>query len=568
MDSLRLRLANPEAVGLLALMGLATGLTAGLVIAAFRLLIETTQAGFLPGGDGENYEGLAPIWRFLLPALGGLFLGWIFHRLRPATREVGVVHVIERLEYYEGRLPLGNAVVQFLAGALAVISGQSVGREGPGIHLGAASGSQLAQRLGLPHNSMRTMVACGTAAAIAASFNTPLAGVVFAMEVIMLEYRITSFIPVMIAAIAAATVSIAFFGSDPAFSLPEVEAGTLAELPLILLMGLAIGALAAAMIRGLNRITRTTDQWPVWIRFTAAGVITGLLALVAPEIMGTSYDTVNATATGELALQVILLVLVAKIVASTIGLGLGLPGGLIGPVLVIGALAGGAFEALARTLLPETGGGEGLYAIVGMGAMMGATLQAPLAALIAVLEMTLNAGIILPAMLAIVTAGLTSHVGFGQVSVFRRMLQARGLDHKANPVKQRLRSIGVASVMDRRFAMSPTRVSRKKAQLLLEEGPPWLLVLDKQREPMALLPAIDLARFLEEHPDEEAIELTEIPGNRLAVAAVHIHATLQEAITHLEKTGAEALYVERPTLAPFSRIHGLLTRDTLESAYR
>ncbi len=568
VEQCRLRLASPEALGLLSLMGLLTGLLTGLVIAAFRWLIELTQAAFLPAGDTEGYEALPPEWRLLLPLAGGVVLGLVFHALRPERREVGIVHVVERLEYYQGRLPLANAVTQFLAGALSMAAGHSVGREGPSVHLGAASGSLLAQRLRLPHNTVRTMVACGAAAAIATSFSTPLAGVIFAMEVVMLEYTIASFIPTMLAGIAGGAVALASFGGEAAFSLPPVGPATLGQLPYLFVMGVLIGALAALFIRVLTEVAQRSAGLPAWLRLTAAGALTGLLALAAPQIMGVGYDTVDQAAAGELAAGILLMVLVAKLVATAVGLGLGLPGGVIGPAIIIGAVAGGAFHALGLGLLPGMAAGDSLYTIVGMGAMMGATLQAPLAALTAVLEMTLDAGVILPAMVAIVTASLTSRVVFGQVSVFRRLLQARGLDHKANPVQQRLRAIGVACVMDRRVKLAPRRLARRKADLLLEDGPPWLLVLDRERQPMALLPAIDLVRFIEGNAEAETIDLAEIPANRMDVAAVSIHATLHEALEKLDASGAEALFVERATVAPFSRIYGILTRETLENAYR
>ncbi|MDH3513362.1 MAG: chloride channel protein, partial [Gammaproteobacteria bacterium] len=189
-DSLRVRLARAEALPQLATLGVICGLLTGIVIIAFRMLIEVSQSLFLPGANPENYEGLTMAWRFLLPLAGGLVLGLVFQFLPAESRHVGVVHVMERLSYHQGRLPLRNAIVQFLGGAVSIIAGHSVGREGPAIHLGAASGSVAGRHLGLPNNSLRVLAGCGVAAAIAAAFNTPLAGVVFAMEVVIMEYTV------------------------------------------------------------------------------------------------------------------------------------------------------------------------------------------------------------------------------------------------------------------------------------------------------------------------------------------------------------------------------------------
>lgn len=179
LDRLRLLLAGSRGVFLLAMLGLITGVLVGVVIILFRLLIEMTQSGILPAGNPEDYESLSWQARILLGGGGGLVLGLLFHFASPTTMRVGVIHVLERLAYHEGHLSYKNMLLQFFGGAIAIISGQSVGREGPSVHLGAATASLLGQKLRMPNNSIRVLVACGAAAAIAASFNTPLAGVIF-----------------------------------------------------------------------------------------------------------------------------------------------------------------------------------------------------------------------------------------------------------------------------------------------------------------------------------------------------------------------------------------------------
>ena len=201
LDRLRLRLASVDALLLLAVLGLLVGLLAGGVTLAFRLLVEDIQSAFL--SHPEDYEALGWQARLLIPLAGGILVGTVLHFLSHEQRAVGIVHVMERLNYHEGHLPLRNIFVQFFGAAVSIISGHSVGREGPSVHLGAGSGSVLGQALRLPNNSIRTLVACGAAAAIAASFNTPLAGVIFAMEVILLEYTISGFVPVILAAVSA-----------------------------------------------------------------------------------------------------------------------------------------------------------------------------------------------------------------------------------------------------------------------------------------------------------------------------------------------------------------------------
>ncbi len=560
LDKLRTRLAHADALPLLALLGLFCGLVTGGVIVLFRIFIDSVQMGFLPGGDVENYEGLSAFWRFTLPALGGLFIGLLFQLAGGAP--VGVVHVLERLAYFQGHLPLRNMLLQFVGGAMSIISGHSVGREGPSVHLGAASGSLLGQGLQLPNNSIRTLVACGTAAAIAASFNTPIAGVIFAMEVILMEYTIAGFAPVILAAVSATAVSRAAFGAAPAFIVPPMDMASLLELPYMLVMGIVIGTLAALFIGQLQRVTLFGARFPIWQRMTLAGSFVGLCGVFVPAVMGIGYDTVNQAMLGELGLSFLLLVLAVKVLATTVGLGLGLPGGLIGPTLFIGACAGGALGIVAEYLFPGQVASPGFYAMLGMGAMMSATLQAPLAALMALLELTYNPHIILPGMLAVVLSDIIASHVFGRDSVFLVLLRARGLDYRSTPLAQALRRIGVASVMNTSLTTAPRVLGRQAAQDLLTGEPLHVLVMEEGR-PVSLLLAADLARHLAAHPDAEEVDLLEIPAQRDDIRPIDMQATLQQALDEMDEHGVDALYV---TFG--ENIVGTLSRQGVEAHYR
>ncbi len=565
LERQRLRMAYIEALPQLSMVGILCGLLSGSVIIAFRIVVEGAQGRILPAGTADAYESLSTLYRFLLPVGGGLIIGVIFQFTNATARHVGVVHVIERLSYYQGHLPLRNAMMQFLGAALSIVSGHSVGREGPSIHLGAWAGSVLGRRLELPNNSVRILVGCGVAAAIAAGFNTPLAGVIFAMEVVLMEYTILGFTPVILAAVSATTLTRAVFGDEPAFLVPPLEWTTMAELPYLLMMGIIIGGLAALFIQLLLWTIRVSSPYPVWVRGGLAGVLIGLLAVPAPEIMGIGYDTVNDALLGEIGLAALVLIVGAKLLATTAGLGLGLPGGLIAPTLVIGATAGGAMGLLALIWIGIVST-PGLYAMLGMGAMMGATLQAPLAALIAMLELTANPNIILPGMFVVVSAALTTRVAFGKTSVYQMLMQARGLDYRNDPIAQALRRVGVASVMDRNIIREPRRIRRTTAETMLKKEPNWI-VIRQQDEAMALLPAADLARHLKDN-DDDTIDLLEIPALRKDLSRTDVLATLQEALDILQKTGTEALYVTGARGFGKKKIYGVLTRSEIEKAYR
>ncbi|NOX76903.1 MAG: CBS domain-containing protein [Gammaproteobacteria bacterium] len=579
LERFRTRLASVDALPQLAVLGLLSGLMAGAVIVAFRLLVENVQGGLLPGGDIEAYEKLPLLVRFLLPALGGLAIGVLFQYLgRSGSVQVGVVHVLERLAHHQGHLPLRNLALQFVSAAMSIISGHSVGREGPGVHLGSASGSLLGQWLHLPNNSIRTLVACGAAASIAASFNTPLAGVIFSMEVILMEYTIAGFTPVILAAVSATALTRFVFGADPAFGAPPLELGSLLELPYLMLMGVLIGALAAVFIGSTQRVAEASSHIPVWKRMTLAGVVTGVIALWVPEIMGIGYDTVNQSLLGEIGMGLLFTIVAFKIIATTVGLGLGLPGSLIGPTLVVGAAAGGALGHIAAMIFPGEVASPGFYAMLGMGAMMGATLQAPLAALMALLELTANPNIILPGMLAVVISCMTSSHLFGRESVFLTLLKARGLDYRSNPVTQSLRRVGVASVLNTSFAVSPARISLAAADAALDSQPLWIAVTANTddantnplaHEPVCLLLAADLARYLSANPqiDPSFIDLLEIPAQREKVACITTQATLQQALETMNTAGVDALCVTHHANTT-RRVMGIVTRKTVESHYR
>jgi CIC family chloride channel protein len=391
----------------------------------FRMTVEGAQSLFLPGGNPENYEALAAAMRFLLPLAGGVAVGVLFQCLPPGAREVGPAHVIDALSRNGARLPLGNALAQWAGAAASIVAGHSVGREGPAIHLGAACGSLGGQRLALPEGSLHVLVACGVAAAIAASFNTPLAAVVFAMEVIVTEYSVAGFAPVILAAVSATALTRVFYGADPAFQVPELALRSLWELPYVVAVGAAVGVLAGAFTALLRFFAVRAARLPFWLGASLGGALVGVCALAAPQVMGIGYDTVNAALLGQLALGTLATVALLKLVATTAGIGLGLPGGLIGPMLVIGAAAGGALGIAGAWIAPQYASTSGFYALVGMGAMMAGTLHAPLAALTAMLELTGNPNIIWPGMLAAIAAFGTSRQLFRQRPVFEALLQAR-----------------------------------------------------------------------------------------------------------------------------------------------
>jgi CIC family chloride channel protein len=566
LDYFRLRLAHVDALPQLSILGLVAGIGTGLFIVGFRHCIELPLGTMLPGND-ENFEGL-PVWMcILLPIAGALCLGLLFHFFDRRFYPVGVNHVIERLQHHQGRLPLRNMVVQFFGGVMALCSGFSVGREGPAVHLGAASSSLMGQWLRLPNNSLRVLVGSGAAAAIAASFNTPIAGVIFAMEVILVDYTITSFIPVILAAVSATVISMIFYGSDPAFEVPVVSGLSLNELPLVIVFGFAIGAMASLFLY-LQRFFHLANHKPVFQRFLVAGVITGLLAGICPGIMGIGYDTVNQALLGQLPLLFLLVLVATKLLATATAIGLGIPGGLIGASLVLGACLG-ATAAISGQPFFSSSLNSSSYAVIGMAAMMSAVINAPLAALMAAMELTWSPHIILPAMLAIVIANITTTSIFRQRSAFDQTIASR--QRHQNLLFHILQRAGVTSIMQTNLASHARQISLEKARELLQGKPAWIVIEDVGEEKTLLNPA-DLARFIETHSatlmaEGDDIDLERIPGERYDMASIHPRANLAEAMQFMHQKKLSALYIQTTSAPLISNVAGIITEQDLRNYY-
>lgn len=559
-------LADIDALPQLTLLGVVVGLLSGLLIIAFRLLIEIPLSWGLPG-HSENFEGLPPILHFFLPVIGAIIIGVGLHYLPQKFRDVSVGNVLERFHNYQGRMPAGNLFVQFFGGILCLISGQSVGREGPAVHLGASAASLFGQWLRLPNNSLRTLIGCGVAAAIAASFDTPVAGVIFAMEVVVLNYSIVGFIPIMMASVCGAFITRLTFGEAEFFTATGLDMHGLWEIPLMVASGFIIGLIATLYMRlqlGFSRF----GHYPIAARIIVAGCVTGLLALLAPEILGLGYDTVNMALDGSIALHALIVILLAKIVATTFSIAMGMPGGLIGPQLFIGACIGAIIGNVVNLIFPDSVSNSGFYVLLGMAAMMGAVINAPLAALMAVLELTYNPSAMFPSMLIIVVACLTTRQLFHCEGIFIEQLKAKGKLLDAGPAQQILSNIGVRSAMKTAFVECSTTITATAAKHHLESNPLWI-VMSSDDEQRILLRASDLAVYLAANTAVDHVDLLEIPGQRFNLSPIHELATLYQAQQLLKQKHADALFVTHQIQASSTtKVLGIITHNTIDNHYK
>jgi H+/Cl- antiporter ClcA len=563
ISNYRRLLTNYDSVLAYSLLGVIGGVASGLVILGFEESIAYLAALWGVGSSGEDFESLPPLFRFLLPAIGALLLGVCYQMLRNEDREVGIVHVLSRMHSHYGALPARNAIIQFFGGAFALASGQSGGREGPGVHLGGAINSLLGQRLGLPNNSLRVLIACGTAGGIAAAFNTPLAGVIFAMEVIIAEYTVVGFIPVMLAAVSASAVSRTFATGGAVFNIPSLQLTSLWEIPYIVLLGFSCGLAVVAFVQ-ISKHTARLSHHAVIFRFTAAGVITGALALFVPEIMGIGYDTLRLALNGEVALLALVVIAGAKIIATSITVGAGMPVGIIGPNLLIGACLGGAMGMIGNQFMPGLASDPTLYILIGMGSAMGAIMNAPLAAILAVLELTHSMSIAMPAMLAIVAATLT-HTGlFRQRSLHQTILRQMQRAAPNDPLNQLLHRTHVGSIMDTRAVRVPAVLTQEDREPLLEFNPTWCLV-GRDGIDLYLVKGTELLDWLAQHGEVEEVDVTEADIRRWTQTSVPMQASLRQAMDGIGKDTAETVCVyerSRSTSQPI--LHGVITRESIE----
>ncbi|GAA3896539.1 hypothetical protein GCM10022228_04210 [Halomonas cibimaris] len=575
LERFRRQLANVDALPQLCVLGLVSGVMTGALMVAFRFLLSLGATLYMPEGNPEAFEQLAPWGRALLPLIAVALIGLWLGRLSPSARKIGVAHVIERLSYHQGRFPRGNWFTQWWVGLVSVLGGLSAGREGPAIHLGAAAASGLGQYMRLPHNSLRVLVACGTAAGISASFNTPIAGVIFAMEVVMMEYTITGFMPVILASTVSGLIAQLVFGFERPFQVSDLALGAFANLPWIVISALGIGILAAGFLQ-LARLSERLAHFSLTVRCIAVGVLLGGTAWFYPQVQGMGYDTLGLTFGAHLAVDVLLAVAVGKLLLTAVTVACGIPVSIIGPILVAGGAAGALFGVLGAQLMPNASASPTIYAMLGMAAMMGAILQAPLAALMALLELTHTPNMMLPGMLSVVVACLTTRQLTGSKGFFNQARQ--GSRHPLqHPLMQALSRVSVPAVMERNLVRSQRTVTPAEARKLLTTNPVWLVIeRAKDDKPPLALKGSALARWLLEHetPINEGhrgyqhVDLLEIPGQRLELAPINLQATLSEAFLALQNETLGALYVVHGYRHKQKRISGIITRGAVERYYR
>lgn len=422
-------------------IALVIGIVTGYAIIGFRVGILWLEALFYGASDEVIHSVAADLpWYVVLtvPIMGGLAVGLILTWLTPDARPRAVDAVIEAAAIGAGRVDRKVGVASGLAALITLSTGGSTGREGPAVHIGATIASWVSDRLAAPPITARDILGCAAGAAVSASFNAPLAGALFALEVVLRHYALHAFGPIVIASVAAAVVSRIHLGDVTEYMLPAHSLVFYWEVPAFMLLGILSGVIGAAVIRGIFLAEGVADRVqaalgiPDWLRPAVAGALLGLIAMRYPHIIGVGYETTSLALTTQFAFFTAVTFAVVKAAAVAITLAGRMGGGIFSPSLMLGALVGSAFGEVAIQIFPTVSGSQGLYALAGMGAVAGAILGAPISSILIVFELTgdWQAGIavMISVSLASVVAGRLVHRSY-----FLTQLERRGLHLSDGP---------------------------------------------------------------------------------------------------------------------------------------
>lgn len=458
-------------------IALVLGAASGLAAVWFRMIIETLQS-LIYGAAGadvlhSHLEQVHWLWLIFVPTLGGLLVGLVLH-YGNKQQVSSVADVIEAAALHDGRLQKRSGWVSSLASLITLSTGGSTGREGPVVHLAGLLATQVSTAMRADGITGRDLLGCAVAAAVSASFNAPIAGALFALEVVLRHFAVHAFAPIVIASVAGTVVSRIIYGDVTEFTLP-IEAGLqfYVELPAFMILGLLCGVIAVIFMKSVfwtdDFASRTHAQlgWPPYARPTVAGLLLGIMATQFPHIIGVGYETTSRALTGALLWHEAVIFLVVKIAAVAITVGGRMGGGVFSPALMIGALLGLAFGLTATAVLPDVSGDKTLYALAGMGAVAAAVLGAPISTGLIVFEMT---GDWQTGLAVLVSVSLSSAIASNLVdrSFFLTQLERRGVHLAAGPQAYLLATFRVESVM--RSAEHPRAAPQDQCWDMIGDG--------------------------------------------------------------------------------------------------
>jgi chloride channel protein, CIC family len=428
------------------------GVGTGFGVVGFVKLIDFFKLIFFDGGKTFLFF-LRDYYVILIPVLGALLVGPLVW-LVPEAKGHGVPEVMKSIAIRGGKIRPVVVFVKALASAIAIGTGASVGREGPIVQVGSALGSVVGQWFKQNEARIKNLIACGAAAGIAGVFNAPIAGVMFAMEVILRDFGARALSSVVIAAVTSSIISRIYLGDAPAFIAPAYSLLSPYELLLYFVLGIVSGLVALLFIFVLHKSEDVFETWqfPNWLKPACGALVLGCIGFFFPQVFGTGFETIEQALHGSLELQLLAMLILLKIAATSLTLGSGSSGGVFAPALFIGAVTGGAFGRLFFNRLPFDVALPGAYAIVGMASVFAGAAHAPVTAILIVFEMTGDYKLILPLMVSTVVATAVSQV-LNRESIYTMKLKRSGIDVGALEETRMFGGITVQDAMDRDFEL-------------------------------------------------------------------------------------------------------------------
>jgi len=551
-------------------LALLTGAGAGAGAIAFRYMIEGVTYLFtghddysLVGRAGNPLLSLGGWFVVAAPVVGGLIYGPLVSRFAPEARGHGVPEVMYAVNRLGGRMRPQVPIVKSLASALCIGSGGSVGREGPIVQIGSALGSVLGQLVKVSESQLRLLVACGAAGGIAATFNAPIAGVFFALELILRNFETRSFGLVVLSSVTADAIGRAAFGSHPFLALPPFSFSSPLELVLYGGLGVLASGVGLGFVRVLYAGEDVADRlWrgPDWLRPAAGGVLLGLFLLAVPQMYGVGYPVLEHAVAGHYVIAALVGLLAAKVLATSLTMWIGGSGGVFAPSLFMGAMLGSAYGAIAHDALPNLAMSAGAYGLVGMGAVFAAAARAPITAVLIIFELTGDYRVILPLMIAVVVATAVANAATAD-TIYTLKLRRRGIDIDAPARSSLMAKITVGEAAGRLpQPLDPDQSLRKVLDRFAAERTNALPVIADDGSLLGVVSAGDVEQALASSPSaKDARALIH------KTPALRVNQSLEEAVWRLGTTDDEGL----PVLdTDGERVVGWLTHRHLLSAYR
>jgi CIC family chloride channel protein len=571
---------QPSEEVMLVLTSLLVGLGTGIGAVAFRYLIQGVGwIGFewIP----EVTASLGMAYIAFIPAFGGLLVGLLVYYFAREAKGHGVPEVMEAVALKGGRIRPIVAIVKSLASSISIGSGGSVGREGPIVQIGSALGSTIGQLFHFSDDRIRNLVACGAAGGIAATFNAPIAGVIFALEIILGEISVHHLSTVVISAVSASVVGQAVFGDLPAFTLPiKYQIISVWEFGLYPLLGILAALIGALFVRLLYWSEDLFDHWkgvPEWLKPAIGGALLGALALAypavtqitwegQPHIFNVGYDVISNALSNQFVIQVVLGLLVLKLLATSLTLGSGGSGGIFAPALFMGAMLGSAFGIVVHNLLPEITAMPGAYTLVGMGAVFAAAAHAPITAIVILFELTGDYRIILPLMLTVVIATILARRLLKGESIYTLKLTRRGVRLQRGQDIDVMEGILVQEVMTRQVdSVTKDMTLQELAETANRTRHHGFPILDEDGSLWGIVTVTDLESALS-HNMSRKTTVAEIGTPRDQLLVCYPDETLGAALSRMGTRGLGRIPVvdrDQPKL-----LLGLIRREDIIRAYR